>query len=113
MRIDCVGRVYVISKEKTIKMIEESQLEKSIEELMEFKTIKLEIELSAFEAYSLIVAFQISRAKSSNLPSVLMAGEAAARRLHGLLGDSCPRTYILLNNGWNLTESKPNLEETL
>jgi hypothetical protein len=52
MRIDCVGSVYVISKEKTIKMIEESQIEKSIEELMEFKSVKLEIELSAFEAYS-------------------------------------------------------------
>ena len=113
MRIDCVGSVYVISKEKTIKMIEESQIEKSIEELMEFKSVKLEIELSVFEAYSLRVAFQLFRAKDSNLRSVLMAGEAAARRLHRLLGDSCPRTYILLNDGWNLTESKPNLEETL
>jgi hypothetical protein len=94
-------------------MIEESQIEKSIEELREFKSIKLEIELSAFEAYSLIVAFQLFRAKDSKLQSVVMAGEAAARRLHRLLGDSCPRTYILLNNGWNFTESKPNLEETL
>jgi hypothetical protein len=94
-------------------MIEENQIEKSIEDLREFKSVKLEIELSVFEAYSLIVAFQLFRAKDSNLQSVLMAGEVAARRLHRLLGDSCPRTYILLNNGWNLTESKPNLEETL
>jgi hypothetical protein len=94
-------------------MIEESQREKSIEELRESQSIKLEIELSAFEAYSLIVAFQLFRAKDNKLQSVVMAGETAARRLHKLLLDSCPRTYILLNNGWNLTESKPNLEETL
>jgi len=88
-------------------MIEENQIEKSIEELRAFKNVKLEIELSVSEAYSLIVAFQLFKAKGINLQSVSRAGEVAARRLHRLLGDSCPRTYIFLDNGWDFPESKP------
>jgi len=92
-------------------MTKENQTEKYIEELRESKSVKIELELSAFEAYSLIVAFQLFKAKGSKLQNVLIAGEVAARKLHRLLCDSCPRSYIFLDNGWNLTESKPNLEK--
>jgi hypothetical protein len=88
-------------------MIKESEIEKSIEELENSKSVKVEIEVSTWEAYSLIVAFQLFKAKGSNLLKVLSWGEMAARKLHRVLGHSCPRTYILLDNGWNLTESEP------
>ena len=88
-------------------MIKESEIEKSIEELEKAQGVKLEIELSVFEAYSLIVAFQLFKAKGSNLLKVMSVGELAARTLHMLLKDPCPRTYILLDNGWNFPESKP------
>ena len=88
-------------------MMKESEIEKVIKELENAKSVKLEIEVSAWEAYSLIVDFQLFKAKGNNLQSVLIVGEVAARRLHGLLIESCPRSYILLDNGWNFTESKP------
>jgi hypothetical protein len=63
--------------------------------------------MSAWEAYSLIVARQLLTSANTKLVKVAMVGEMAARRLHESLRLSCPRTYILLNNGWNLEASKP------
>jgi len=88
-------------------MMRKSEIEKVIKELENAKSVKLEIEVSAWEAYSLIVAFQLFKAKGNNLQNVLTVGEVAARRLHRLLIESCPRSYVLLDNGWNFTEAKP------
>jgi hypothetical protein len=48
-------------------MMRKSEIEKVIKELENAKSVKLEIEVSAWEAYSLIVAFQLFKAKGNNL----------------------------------------------
>jgi len=83
-------------------MIEKLETEQSIEELGKAKNVKIEIELSPWEAYSFIVAVQLLRVTHDKLGNIAMVGEIAARRLHERLGNSCPETYRLLNNGWNL-----------
>ncbi len=86
-------------------MIEESEIAEGITELEKTKNVK--IEMSAWEAFSLIVALQLFTNTNTKLLKVAMVGEIAARRLHESLRVSCPRIYILLNNGWNLAASKP------
>jgi hypothetical protein len=88
-------------------MIKGSDIEKAIEELKNSKGVKIKIELSAQEAYSLVAAFQVFKTKHNNLRNASEVGYVAARRLHSLLKDSCPRLYILLDNGWKFTESEP------
>jgi hypothetical protein len=88
-------------------VIEESEIAKSIDELENSRNVKIQIEMSVWEAYSLIVALQFFTVTNTKLVKVAMVGELAARRLHESLRLLCPRVYILLNNGWNLEASKP------
>ena len=83
-------------------MIEKQEIAKSVEELGETKNVKIEIELSTWEAYSFIVAVQLFKVTNSKLEKIAMVGEFAASRLQERLKDSCPTTYKLLDKGWNL-----------
>jgi len=87
--------------------IEKAEIEKAVKELENAKSVKLEIEMSAQEAYSLIVAFQLFKAKGNNLQKTVIVGEVAARQLDRSLIEPCPSIYQILENGWEFTEKKP------
>ena len=94
-------------------MIEQMEVKQSIEELKKARDVKIEIELSAWETYCFIVAVQMFKVTHSKLGNVTIVGEIAARELSEKLANSCPATYRLLNNGWNLkSEPGENSDKT-
>jgi len=83
-------------------MIQQLNVEQSVEELKKARDVKIEIELSAWETYCFIVAVQMFKVTHSKLGNMTIVGEIAARKLSEKLANSCPATYRLLNNEWNL-----------
>ena len=81
-------------------MIEKEEIQQSVEELNKSGDVKIQIELSAWEAYSLVVAAQFF--ENNRLSKIEVLGKVTARKLHGKLKNSCSATYKLLDNGWKL-----------
>jgi hypothetical protein len=88
-------------------MIEEKDIEQSIENLRKVKDVVIVIELSVYEAFCLIVAVQHFKVTHGKLESIAMVAELATLRLQEKLGNECFATYRVLNEGWKLISEPP------
>jgi hypothetical protein len=80
--------------------------EQGARELGTLETV--EISLSGWEVYSLIVAVQrLKSASGADIGKTLHIAELTARKLHKTL-IPCPHVYTLLDQGWHLGESELN-----
>jgi hypothetical protein len=75
----------------------------------ELQTLEqVEISLSGWEIYSLIVAVQrLKTGSCADVGKTLHIAELTARKLHKTL-IPCPHVYTLLDQGWHLGESEPD-----
>jgi hypothetical protein len=90
-----------------MKRKENFPYEEGARELGALKTV--EISLSGWAVYSLVVAVQRLKIEScADIGKTLDIAELTAKKLHKTL-IPCPHVYTLLDQGWHLAgESEPN-----